>query len=364
MSDDVRVLVTGAGGFIGGRIVEVLHGTGSLRPKAGLRRWANGARIGRLPVEMVVCDVMDPGQVERAMEGVDGVIHCARGSREVTVAGTRNVLAAGLEAGVRRVIHLSTCDVYGDVEGEVGEDRPLRRTGQAYGDAKIEAEEVCREFGERGLPVTVLRPTLVYGPFSGSWTIEFGQRIAGGWMLPDAYGTGTCNLLYVDDLVTASLACLAEPDAAGEAYNVNGPDLLTWNEYLRALAAALGREDVEARSEVRARLAASLMMPVRKSAKLLLEYFEDPIMAVYQRSDLARSAMKALEHRVRMTPTTGEFDMYRKDVHYSSDRVRRQTGWKPVVGLEEGVRLSAGWLRHHGLVGAPAGMGSSVAEAG
>lgn len=353
---DRRVFVTGAGGFIGGRIVEVLDATDGFQPVAGLRTWANGARIGRLSVAMRRCDVLEPDQIVAALEGVDCVVHCARGTREVTVRGTRNVLEAALRRGTERVVHLSTCDVYGDVQGRVSETKGLEKTGAEYGDSKIEAEEVCREFRDHGLSVTVLRPTLVYGPFSESWTIEFAERIVGtGWMIPERFGTGTCNLLYVDDLVAAVLAALSSEAGADEDFNVNGSAGVTWNRYLRSLASALGMEEVEPDGEIQARLSSALMMPVRKTAKELLKRFEGPIMSVYQRSSVAQSLMKALEHRVRMVPTTDEYRMYRREVRYSTEKIEELLKWTPSVDVDEGVALSARWLRHHG-VGAEPGV--------
>src|SRR5262245_10664748 len=100
-----RVLVTGAGGFIGGRVVEVFHRLG--RPvRAGVRRWSSGARIGRFPVEIVQCDVVERANLDVALDGVTAIVHCAVGDRDVVTRDTENVLAAALDASVRRVVHL------------------------------------------------------------------------------------------------------------------------------------------------------------------------------------------------------------------------------------------------------------------
>jgi uncharacterized protein YbjT (DUF2867 family) len=82
------ILVTGAGGFIGGRTVEILHRLGDTEVRAGVRRWSGAARIGRFPVDIVHCDILQPDSIARAVEGVDAVVHCAVGDREVTVRGT------------------------------------------------------------------------------------------------------------------------------------------------------------------------------------------------------------------------------------------------------------------------------------
>src|SRR5213595_2297140 len=178
LSSDRPILIIGAGGFIGGRVVEMLQGLLGIPVRASVRRWSSAVRIGRLPVEIVLCDIADADQVRRAMDGVGGVVHCAYGDPAVFVQGTRTVLQAALEAGVDRVVHLSTMEVYGDVEGVVFEDPPLRKTGWSYRDAKIDAELACRSYRDRGLSVSILRPPLCTDPSvetgrpaspSGSW---------------------------------------------------------------------------------------------------------------------------------------------------------------------------------------------------
>src|SRR5262249_61659020 len=112
-----------------------------------------------------------------AMRGVDYVVNCVWGSGEVNRLGTKNVLEAARQEGVKRLVHLSTISVFGDRTGVIDEMTPLERSGSEYGDSKIDAEEMCWEYTRRGLPIVVLRPTIVYGPFSENWTVEFAQRM-------------------------------------------------------------------------------------------------------------------------------------------------------------------------------------------
>lgn len=351
MPDTRTILVTGAGGFIGGRVVELMHQTGFAHVRAGVRRWSSAARIGRLPVEMVLCDLRDPAQVASAMAGVDAVVHCAVGDRENTVEGTAAVLAAARAAGVRRVVHISTIDVYGPVEGDTPEDRPLTRTGAAYGDMKIEAEELCRRHMAEGLPVVILRPTIVYGPFSASWTVEFAERLqVRPWPFPPELCAGVCNLVYVDDLVHAIMLAVDHPAAAGEAFNVNGDDRPTWFEYFTALNAALGLPPIEAKTPTGSRFAALAMQPVRATAKLALKHFQRPIMHLYQNSDAARVVMKFAEGMIRRAPTSGEFRLYGRRGTFPTAKAERLLGYRPRVSMAEGVALSAAWVRHSGLL--------------
>ena len=350
MSGLGRVVVTGAGGFIGGRVVEVLHALGVAEVRGVVRRWSTAARIGRLPVEIVQADLTDGAQAAAALSGADAVVHCAVGDRRATVEGTRCVLTAALEGGVRQVVHLSTIDVYGTATGEVTEDAPLVHTGAAYGDSKIEAEEACRSFQARGLPTTILRPTIVYGPFSGLWTLEFAERLqAGSWMLGQEDSAGTCNLVYVDDVVGAVLQALRHP-GRGEAFNVNGPNRMTWFEYFRALNDAMGLPPLAAAPRARVHILAAAMMPVRRTAKWLLRRFPGLVMGVYQRSALAKRLMRGAESAIRQTPTPGEFRLYGRVVSFPTGKAARMLGYQPAFPSADGIDLSVRWLAHHGFL--------------
>lgn len=350
------ILVTGAGGFIGGRVVEILHASGAGPVRAAVRRWASAAQIGRLPVDIVQCDVLDPASIAAAAMGVRAIVHCAVGNRAVTVEGTRNVLSAARAAGVERVVHLSTIDVYGKATGVVTESQSLRMTGAAYGDSKIEAESVCREFQAAGLPVTILRPTIVYGPGSGSWTIEFAERLqAGSWMLPETDTSGTCSLVYVDDVVGAVLRALQRAEPISDTFNINGPDSVTWFRYFQALNDAMGLPPLVPASRTRSHLVAAVMSPVRKSAKWALRRFPGLIMGMYQRSALAKRIMKGAEGAIRQSPTAGEFQLYSLVAQYPTEKASRLLGYQPAFGMEEGVALSVEWLAQHGYVRRRAG---------
>ena len=278
MANNGTVLVTGASGFIGGWIVETLHLTGYARVRAGIRRWSSGARLGRFPVEVVLCDVMDKEQIARATAGAACVIHCAVGGREVIIEGTRNALDGALRAGVERFVHLSTAEVYGNVRGKIDETFPYQYTGSQYADSKIEAERLCWEFYERGLPVTVLRPSIVYGPFSKYWTVQLAQRLqSGNWGLFKDYGEGLCNLVYVHDLVSGILLAANLESAVGEAFNINGPDKMTWNQYFQKFNAALGLPELNTLAPSGSKLRSVIMRPARTSARYILNHFGDSV---------------------------------------------------------------------------------------
>lgn len=343
-----RILVTGAGGFIGGRIVEVLHELNPGSVRAGVRRWSSAARIGRLPVEIVQCDVSSEESVRCAMKGVTAVVHCARGDAATNVEGTRIVLDEAQSAGVQRVVHLSTVAVYGRQQGSVSEASPWAPGADPYGRSKVQTEEICAEYGKRGLAITVLRPTIVYGPYSDLWTVEFAQRLsAGEWFLPERYSQGTCNLVYVDDVVNAVLLSLRNEKAIGQTFIVNGEERPTWNEYFHALNDALGLQPLRPASALRSRMKAGVMMPVRKTAKFILKRFQPLVLRVYQRSNVAKAVMRRAETAIKNSPTGAEFELYSLRVSYEEQKAREMLAYSPAFSMRDGIELSVAWLRDH-----------------
>ena len=190
-------------------------------------------------------DVRDPAKARELVEGADVLVHAAaalpiRGSRteisSVNVGGTATVLAAAREAGVRRTIFISSTAVYGVPRVHpIFEDAPLVGVGP-YGESKIEAEHVCREFAERGLEVVIIRPKTFIGPERlGVFEILFdwvhdGRRI---YMLGD--GSNRYQLLAVEDLVEAVVLASRAGDVAGEAINVGAQEFGTVRGDLQAL---------------------------------------------------------------------------------------------------------------------------------
>jgi nucleoside-diphosphate-sugar epimerase len=346
------ILVTGGGGFIGGRFAEVIHLTGFGRVRVGVRRWGGAARAARFPVDIALCDVLDSRQVADAMKGIDVVIHCAVGDKQVIVEGTRNVLEAATRAGVSRVIHLSTAEVYGPVGGRVDETRQCAPTGSDYGDAKILAETLCWDHCLRGLPVTIFRPSIVYGPWSDVWTGALAERLQSGrWGRYARYGDGICNLVYVDDLVAIALSSIHQDTAAGEAFNVGGPQTPTWNEYFDRLNAAIGLPPLAVRSAPSAKATSLVTAAVRAAAQAGFACCGGTLRKVYERGGWPAGAMKRVKRWLNTNPSPRELEgLYSRKAIYDWSKAERLLGYRPTFDLDLGLRLSVDWLRHAGLV--------------
>jgi len=341
------VFVTGAAGFIGGRIVERLYLSGLAKVRAGIHRWSTAARIARFPVEIVECNVLDKDRLPYLIEGSDFVVHCAYGDRHVTEEGTRNVLQAALEVGVKRFVHLSTVEVYGNVSGQIDESAPLRYSGNEYADSKINAEKFCGEYQAKGLPIVILRPTVVYGPFGKVWTTSIAERLLlGRWRLPE-HISGFCQPVYVDDLVSAILLALRKDSAVGEVFNIAGSEVLTWDEFFKQFNAALGLPSLKMQSRLSAYLKTVFMTPIRAVARYAVCNYPELIKKVLMKLHLEDIAKQA-EVLIRTSLSLEELSLYRRKAIYSIDKSRRILEYSPSIDLIPGLQLTALWLKHHG----------------
>ena len=331
--------------------MEAMHLSGFATPVGTVRQWTRAARPGRLGAEVVLCDICDEESVNAAVQGVDAIVHCAyTDDRESIVGGTRNLLNAARANGVKRFVFLSSAEVYDTTtKGAITEDSPTEsEPGKLYKNCKVEAEQVCREFMGGDLGVTILRPSLIYGPFGQSWSIDVADRLQSGkWGLFDDRD-GIANLIYVDDVVRSIFLALQEPAAAGEAFNINGPTAVTWNEYFQMFNDILGLPPLSRISASKSGMRTMVMDFIGNIAYGIVDRFEDQLMEIYLKGGLASRIMKAVKGELKATPSGTELnDLYQRQFHLDQDKARDLLGFEPRFSLEEGVAYTARWLQLH-----------------
>ena len=242
-----RVLVIGASGCLGGRLVERLVRV--WRPGSGARSAArSAASIARLPIEVMIGDVLDPHAVTTSAQGCAVVFNCARNrepdpmlQRAVDVDGAGHVVDAARRAGAR-VVHVSSVRVYDrPSEGVLDEStRPVPKGEDLSSDDKLEGEQIALARGAQyGVPVVVIQPAIVYGP-NAHYTLEMLSDLRTGRVILVNGGVGICNVVYVDDAVTALLLAATNDRAHGERFLISGPEHPTWAQFVGAFEAMLG----------------------------------------------------------------------------------------------------------------------------
>jgi uncharacterized protein YbjT (DUF2867 family) len=228
----VTVLVTGGTGFIGPHVVHTLRASDT-PVRALVRDPGHAGRLAAWGVDLATGDVMDPASLRAACEGVDAVIHLVaiiKGApadfERVMAAGTRNVVGAAQEAGVRRFVLASA----------LGLDE---RTKDAvpYFAAKWEMERAVRE---SGLEHVIFRPSFVFGRDGG--VLPTFIRLARLAPVTPIIGPGTQRLqpIWVEDLAEYYARALTEPAAANRTFDLGGPEAVSWNEFWDRLKRVLG----------------------------------------------------------------------------------------------------------------------------
>jgi len=390
-----RVLVTGATGFIGGRLVECLAECGHDQVRVLVRNFRRASRLARYPVEIFAGDLTDAEAVERAARDCDVIFHCAygneadpKGQRLVNVDGTRFVLDAALQHGVGSVVYLSTQMVYWvPQEGSLDESAPHDYIGHPYADSKIDAEKLVFSYAkEQGAPVVVLQPTVVYGPDAPVWTVNVLRQLREETVPLVDDGTGLCNAVYVDDVVRAMLLAVDRPDVAGEAFLISGDAAVTWREFYEAFAGMIeGGAEFEAASadEFRAKF-----KRLRRSARP--RGFATMLWGLARRDESFRTHLLQcreyiwVRNALRKAIPTGGYDSIKAVIHgrKGGQSVHNGTGngkpldplpdlamsvltskvevsiakaaerldYRPAVSFEDGMKITGEWARWANLV--------------
>jgi nucleoside-diphosphate-sugar epimerase len=345
-----KILITGAGGFIGGRVTEELYRLGAQNVRAGMGRAGKHARIAHQPIEVVDCDIMDRKSLDAAMAGVEAVIHCARSRTDerTTVEGTQLVLESAAAKGVRKIIHMSSVAVYGNALGVVGENTPPAEPVSVYGEKKRAAEKACQAASSRDLSVAVVRPSLVYGPFGEEWTTRYIKQILSGHLKHyGPAGDGDANLIFVKDLASFAAHLVAANIPEYSVYNANGSDIPTFNEYFGLLSQALGRGALPHHSGKSGGLNVALRRPVRVVGKYLLKNHQKLLLKIAGSSSLLNDFMKRSEANLRLGPSAG--DHFGTRVRFSTARAQ-EIGFEARTSLDAGIAASVQWAKAAGLV--------------
>lgn len=393
------VLVTGATGFIGCRLVERLALSGGYRVRAMVRRFSGAgmARLSRLPVQLVSADLRDGAAVAAAAEGCDLVVHCAYGSSgaaedraDATIAGTEHVLKAAHQHGARKVIHLSTAAVYGRTPlGPIADEAlPFATARDAYTTTKQQAETVVWNFHRsHGLPVVVFRPTLVYGPYGGAWTVQIVNDLKTGAVLVDG-GSGAANLIYIDNLIDAVLLALESDRGDGQDFILVDDDTLTWGDVYRRYAAMMERPILVSMTSaeiaaLRNKLAVdalrkSIVTPLLVAPEVIPELARSSFQSATIRSKLRdipwmRALLKYIPASVKSDdpgggpvgngaatvrprplelplPSKEKIEFYSAPTRFSNAKVKRVLGYTQRISGNEAFELTRGWLAYQGLI--------------
>lgn len=319
-------LVTGGHGFVGSHVCAQLLAEGH-RVRVLARPSSDLANLAGLDVHVVRADVTEPAGLPTAVAGCDVVFHVAgalKGLREADLFrtnadGTRNVAAACAAAAPRppRFVYVSSLAAAGPSPGaEPRTEEMTPRPLTWYGRSKLAGEEAVRSTA--GLVWTIVRPSIVFGPRDRD-VLDYFRIAQRGWLPVVGFADRYYSLIYASDLADALVRAASAPASAFETYFVAGPEIVSWVELGRLIAAALGTRGRVVRipdlAAVAAGWGADLLARARRRAQIF-------------------SSQKVIE-------------MLAPAWVCSADKASRDFGWR-TTPLPDALAATASWYRTHG----------------
>lgn len=316
------VLVTGATGFLGGKLARRLIDDGA-HVRAITRNPARGAALAEIGVEVVKADLTDSGSLKEAAEGCTVVFHAAvdytshANQVRVNVDGTRTLAEASKRANVKRIVHVSSISAYGyGVRGEVCEDHALQPTAHPYSITKAEGEDVIRK---SGLEYAIIRPGMIYGADADIWTNGMFKLAK---MRPTVWfdgGGGNAPFIHADDVIDLMITAAEHPNAANQIFHCTPDPSPTWREVFTLYARMNGHEWQP--------------IPVKPLAQVM-----GGLMTLFApRISFARDLPDMI-------------GLMTGPVTYHMDKARDLLNWVPKVALVDGITGCAESLRKNGLL--------------
>jgi nucleoside-diphosphate-sugar epimerase len=325
-----QVLVTGATGFTGGYLCKRLVAEGySVRglalPDQKIDDLVNAG------VQIVTGDLTEENTLIPAVSGIDIIYHIAAVYREegipkntfwdVNVQGTKNLLEAAKEAGVKRFVHCSTVGVQGEIKEPPANENAPFNPGDYYQQSKLEGEILALEyFKKEGLPVVVFRPVGIYGPGDTRFLKLFKYIKKGKFRM---FGSGNVlyHLTYIDDLIDGILLVGETSGIEGEVFNLAGERYTTLNELVQIIGKVLNVD---------------------------VSKHHYPVWPVW----IAGAIFEIICRPLRINPPIyrRRVDFFIKDRAFDITKAKQILKYNPRIDLQTGITKTAEWYKEQGLL--------------
>ena len=328
--NDGRILITGAGGFVGRKLCEALAGRG-YKLRVLVRNDRHEQLFRSLQAQIYTGDIRDREVVDWACDGVTGVFHLASIVQQAGihdnefwdthVTAVKQLLVSAKKYGIVRVVHCSTIGVLGHITGEPADESMEYNVEDIYQITKAEGEKVALEFyALTGFPITVVRPAAVYGP-GDTRLLKLFKLVATGKFRMVGSGNTLIHPVYIDDLVDGMILAYEKENAIGEKYILGGKEPVSLSQWVDIIAAHAGV----------------------KRKKLSVPYSLVRFAAI---------ACEAVCKPLNIEPPLfrRRVDFFVKNRAFSIDKARTELGYEPKVDLNEGSKLALEWYKKEGWI--------------
>lgn len=321
-----RILITGATGFVGGALAQSLASYGA-DIVALARSTSKAAPLADAGFTVARGDVTNRESLRDAVVGSEIVIHCAASGghpdeqRDVNINGTRILAEECGFAGVKRLVHISTIAVYGfSRRGKLTEETKPSPGAYAYARTKFAGENAVREVSlHTGLQYVIVRPGMIYGPGSVSWTDALFRYAKRNPIIFPGDGSGSAHPIFIDDVIDMLVRVCDDESLHGEVFNCSPDPTPTWREWLLGYAKLAGHQNWVSIPPFLAKTGAGIVMG-----------FAPP-------ASLGRDLPELV-------------DQFLSQVTYSTAKAKAKLGWTQKVSLADGIERCIPYLREKGLL--------------
>jgi nucleoside-diphosphate-sugar epimerase len=327
----MKTLVTGGTGVTGSALVRRLLDAGRAVVVLDNKEGYKTDELRHRGAQVVIGTITDPPTVQRCMEGVQVVHHVAAAFREmhlpdreyarINIEGTRIVAEAAYRNRVRKFVYCSTCGVHGDVKYPPGTENSPITPSDYYQRTKYEGELVTLAYHERGLPSTILRPNAIYGPGDPGRYYMIFRRVRQGSFPMFGSGRTLYHSLYIDNLVDAFMLAERPDRGLGQAYLIADEHSVAIEELVRRVAQAM-------------------------NMNVKIRHY--PVWPLVVAGHVVEKVCKPFGISPPIFPR--RVDWFRLDRAFDIGKAKRELGYEPAIGLDEGLRRTYAWYVAEGML--------------
>ena len=326
----MRAIVTGSTGFVGARLITQLLAQG-WKLTVVVR---DGSKINpnvRNKLDVVVADLRDGETLRKSLKAADVVFNIAgalphhrlteKEYWDINVGGTENLLGS-VRQGLKRFVHVSTVGIYGPTSEKAINENSPRNLTDAYSKSKAKGEDrVMYYFHSKGLPVTIIRPTIGYGPGdTRPGFLQLFKMISKGIYLPVGREDNFFHTIYIDNLVDALLLASSESTAIGKDFIIGDDPCPRMNQIISSIEEASGKRSLPFR------------IPV-PMAQAIAGIFDQT-----QRFNLPSPL------------TTRRLNFITENRKYKIDKAKKLLGYKATISLKKGTQQTFEWYKSNNLL--------------
>ena len=325
----MKILVTGGTGFTGSHLVNRLLSRGHKVVVIDNQKNIAYDELVKNGAQITIGSVADRSLHAKLVEGCEVIFHLAAAFRrvnlpksvywETNVDAMRDLLQTAQSAGVKKVVYCSTQGVHGNIENPPGNENSPIKPEDYYQFTKFKGEEVAESFIKKGMDITILRPTAIYGPGDPGRFLMLYHRVASGVFPFFGSGQALYHPLYIDNFIDAFELAMNNPASRGQTYLIADERYYTIEQIVREIAAIM-------------------------NVKLKVKHY--PFMPLYIIAALVELLYKPFPADPPIFRRRA--DWFRQNRAFKIDKARKELGYNPAVSLTEGLRRTFDWYKKNG----------------